>query len=289
MKRKTRAVTSREYKVILRASLFEGDKQAVAEAAEDFRDALASAIRNVVKRSAAKSIVAKKFELANNKKQASVRFYDTADLRLRASDYVFRQRRPLAGGKSELTLKHRHPDRFLASGSKTGGKTKFEEDIKTTERRKFLALYSLSGKVKKVDRDTQFETLADIRRFFKPLRKQIGKAYEGRARLHAVGGFSANQTVLEGPTFRIGRKLDAECALIVWHRRDGNPQQPVVVEFSFRYQDEDIGADREPFTSGIARCGFEVLQAFRDESSSLGKWVDLAGPTKTAYVYSLED
>jgi hypothetical protein len=94
--------------------------------------------------------------------------------------------------------------------------------------------------------------------------------------------------VLEGPKFKIGKNAKAECGLIIWHTHGGEESKPLVVEFSFRYQDTDLGPKTEPFTGEMAQRCFAVMQVLRKEQSPLSKWVDLQGPTKTAYVYSLE-
>ena len=288
MMRKTRAVTSREYKMMLQAEEFKGDNDKLARAADKFRDDLADSIAEFVVPSDGKVLAGDKFKPQKKKKQATVQFFDTKRLLLRKSDFVFRRRRPLSGGKAELTLKRRHPDRFLTSGSETGGDPKFEEDIKATRKQVFISLHSLSGKVKKVDPDVEFNRLEDIQRFYEPLREQLGSAYGPDKKVHQVGDFTAEQTVLEGPEFTVSDDTIAKCALIVWYRKGGSAKRPVVAEFSFRYDDESLGIGQEPFTPEIGRCCFQILQALRDEDTPVADWVDLKGPTKTKYVYELE-
>ncbi|QDV45884.1 hypothetical protein Enr13x_57870 [Stieleria neptunia] len=287
MPRQSRPVTSREYKVMLRASRFVGNGQEVLAATEHFRSVFARAIGHAVAKQSDDPAVRGVFEPKQDDKQATVQFYDTKDRRLRNAGFVFRQRQPLSGGPLELTLKRRHRDRFFVSGSKTGGKTKFEEDIKATVDHEFLSLYSLSGKVTDVDAGTEFHALKDIRRVFKPVKSQLGDAYEGRKELLRVCDFIANQTVLEGVEFQASDKARAQCAVIVWHRKGGNAASPDVVEFSFRYRDKGLGAKQEPFTTEMAERCFKILQVFRDERSPLAAWVDLNGPTKTSYAYGL--
>lgn len=286
MIRKTRPVTSREYKMMLRANRFEGSKNDILAAAKHFRDALAQAIKKSVVRTD-ESLVGGEFEPVEDGKQVTVQFFDTKDRRLRKSDFVFRQRQPIAGGLLELTLKRRHPDRFFVSDSKTGRKTKFEEDIKATQDLGFISLHSLSGKVKGVAADTKFESLKDIRGFFKPLKKQLGNAYSGSEEILRVCNLTAFQTVLEGVEIQVSDGIRAECALIFWHRKGGDAQSPAVAEFSFRYQDKELGSKQEPFTAEMAKRSFDILQALRYAGSPVAQWVDLNGPTKTAYAYGL--
>ncbi len=287
MPRKTRPVTSREYKIMLRAKRFEGSKRDILTAAESFRAAFARAVMKCTVSKQSDPLVHGEFEPVEDEKRVTVQFFDTNDRRLRKSSFVFRQRQSITGGPLELTLKLRHSDRFFVSGCKTGGKTKFEEDIKATQTHDFISLHSLSGKVKGADDDTEFKSLKDIRDFFKPLKKQLGIAYDGSEKLLRVCNFIAIQAVLEGVKFQISDQIRAECALIIWHRKDGDVESPAVVEFSFRYQDSELGAKQEPFTTEMAKRCFDILQAFRDEDSPFAKWVDLKGPTKTAYAYGL--
>jgi hypothetical protein len=287
MIRKTRPVTSREYKVMLRAKRFDGSKKDTFAAAESFRDAFARAIMKSVVSNEGDPLAGGKFEPLEDEKQVTVQFFDTKDRRLRKSNFVFRQRQPVTGGPLELTLKRRHPDRFFVSGSETGRKTKFEEDIKATQAHDFISLHSLSGKVKEVAADTEFKSLKDIRGFFKPLKKQLGNTYNRSEKLLRVCNFIAIQTVLEGVVLPISDQIRAECALIVWHQKGGDAESPAVVEFSFRHRDKELGSKQEPFTAEMAKRCFDVLQALRDEDSPVAKWVNLKGPTKTAYAYGL--
>lgn len=285
MRRETRPVRSREYKLMLRPRKFDGDKNDVLKSAEDFQNSLAKAVKEVAFVTQGEA-VSGKFTLVAEEKQVTVEFFDTEDLRLRESGYVFRQRQRIGGGPLELTLKFRHPDRFLASDRKAGGQeSKFEEDIKATHAHEFISLHSLSAKVKDVDAGTEFAILKNLRAFFKHLKEQLGDAYEASVKLHKVGNLTARQTVLEGVELQIGNGISAECALIVWHRKGGSNREPDVVEFSFRYKDKELGAKKEPFTAEMAQRCFATLQAFR-EKDVLAEWVDLKGPTKTAYVYS---
>ena len=111
MSPKTRPVSSREYKLMLRAERFSGGQLDVLAAAESFRTGLARSIQQVV--SANGNPTPGRFQVLRKSKQVTVQFFDTSDRRLRNSSFVFRQRQPINGGQLELTLKLRHPDRFL--------------------------------------------------------------------------------------------------------------------------------------------------------------------------------
>ena len=273
---------------MLQPRAFDGSKKDVLKSVANFRNALDQTIAAVAFTRQGET-VSGKFKPVEEAKQVTVAFFDTEDFRLRESNYVFRQRQPIGGGPLELTLKFRHPVRFLASDRKAGGQqSKFEEDVKATRAHAFISLHSLSSKVEDVDASTKFDSLRDLREFFRPLNKQLGDSYEAGIKLHKVGEFTARQTVLEGVEFPIGAGICAECALVIWHLDGGSKREPEVVEYSFRYRDKELGAKQEPFTAEMAQRCFAILQALR-ENTLLTDWVDLTGPTKTAYVYSLEN
>jgi hypothetical protein len=96
-----------------------------------------------------------------------------------------------------------------------------------------------------------------------------------------VGDFTARELVLTGADFQIGKepKIEAECALIVWDDVAGSAQQPVVVEYSFRYGDKN-----EHYAGEVAKRAYDAFLLLQSEA--LAGWVDSASFTKTAYVYS---
>jgi hypothetical protein len=56
-----------------------------------------------------------------------------------------------------------------------------------------------------------------------------------------VGALTARELVLTGADFQIGKepKVEAECALIVWYEAQADAQTLQVVEFSFRYTNNE--------------------------------------------------
>ncbi len=73
------------------------------------------------------------------------------------------------------------------------------------------------------------------------------------------------------------RKVEAECALIAWYDKAGKKDRPVVVEFSFKYEN-----DKEKYDGKVTQRAYDIFVALKDK---LAKWIDSEGPTKTAYVY----
>jgi len=267
---KSPVVVSREYKVMLRAGKFVGtEKQLLATARKLWSD-FARVVEPIV------------FDVDGTldtiDKQRLIVFLDSDAQHLKEGGYIFRVRRGLDGGQPEVTLKFRHPDRYVAEARRMSGwnidaKTKFEEDIKAP----FVSLYSFStrGRVSKKGVPT---SLHDVSRLFPDLSKRIADTDDG-VTLSEVNGFTARELVITGPMLRVGStpKVHLECALIVWYDQNGAVDKPVAVEFSYRYGSPD------GFYGGkVARRAFNIFAAMQ---SDLTEWIDSNPRTKTAFVY----
>ena len=265
-------IVSREYKIMLRAGLFRGNKKEIHLPAGAFWQAF---------RDAAQSIdldTSGHFEV---RRRRLIRFYDTSDLGLRRHDYVFRERIDENADRREVTLKFRHPDRYLSTSrdvspaSDRHAKTKLEEDIKSP----FRSLYSHST-TKRIGGKKHLNRLDDPFRLFPGLPKQLGTTDDER-RIGVVGKLTAREIVLAGAHVAIRKtpRVKAECALIVWYDSHGDRNCPEVVEFSFRYGDQD-----EAYGPKAARRAYDIF--CRLQGPGLAAWVDADGMTKTAYAYS---
>ena len=267
-------VGSREYKLMLKASRFSGSTDEFKQAAGAlWSDLAAIIIPHVISISGTEDI--------SNKRRA-VRFFDTKDHWLRANDYVFRERIDLEESERKVTLKFRHPDRYIsqdrnmAPDKKLDVDTKFEEDIKPP----FEKLYSFSSNVI-LPAEHKIETVSDVKDLFPGLAK-AAEDLPTDGKLQVVGGFTAFERVLKGTSFEIGKDNDgdtpAECSLTLWYKAEDS-DRPEVAEFSFRYESAD-----EDYTAGQAQRAYNVFQALQSE---LKGWVDLKSMTKTVYVYAL--
>ena len=266
----TRAVVSREYKVMLRAEKFAGTpKQLLGSARRLWTD---------FTRSVEPIVLETEGSLDKIAKQRLIVFLDSKAQHLRAGGYIFRVRRTLDGGQPEVTLKFRHPDRYIVEGRQMKSprirtKTKFEEDIKTP----FVSLYSLStrGRVGKKDIPA---SLDDVSRLFPDLSKRL-RAVDGAAALSEVNGFTARELVITGPLLRIGMTptIHVECALIVWYNEKGAANEPVAVEFSYRY-----GNAAGEYGGKVARRAFDMFATMQNDMTD---WLDPNPRTKTAFVY----
>ena len=196
---------------------------------------------------------------------------------LQNSDHAFRERIDEASDQREVTLRFRHPDRYLAVSRDMSGRhvrTTFEEDIKAP----FHGLYSHSGS-QGIAGSKDLNKLNDLHRLFPGLPKQLDHCDDSQA-ITAVEDRTWRELVLTGADFRICKspKVETECALIVWYDARSNPHRPEVVEFSFRY-----GDDQEAYGDKSARRAYEIFQVL--QGPALAAWVDPTGMTKTAIAY----
>ena len=152
-------VVSREYKAMLKASRFAGDEGRLLETAGRFWRAAGEAFAGVV--------VDVGGDLSKIQAHRLIRFYDTPKRELNANAYIFRERADVDGKLREVTLKFRHPDRYLAqdcdlrAAEGADARTKFEEDIKPP----FQSMFSHST-TQRIAPTKTLDTLKDVSRFY---------------------------------------------------------------------------------------------------------------------------
>lgn len=279
-------VTSREYKTMLDAARFQGDETAMLATAGTFWNAFAHQVRDLVRLQEGQALN----EIA---KRRLIRFHDArttnagpgAEYRLRSNGYVLRERTNLKGKKREVKLKYRHPDRYVAESrsmkpdNKDEVRTKFEEDVKSIDAAPpFLSLYSFAAK-RRIGRQP-LEAMRDPVKFFPSLKTWLD-TYDKKEPLEPVGGFTAQELVITGGHVSLPPDVAVECALVVWYDQTADPQiQPKVVEFSFRY-----GDDEESYSGETALAAYRVFARLQEELTD--SWVSRDTPTKTAFVYGL--
>lgn len=266
---KARKVVSREYKMMLQAAKFAGtEAQVLRAAAQLWRE-----IAPIVEPFAFKVTG----ELDTISKKRLVTFLDSEAQQLWANGYIFRVRRSIGGNRPEVTLKFRHPDRYVAESRQMKSRrirtaVKFEEDIK----RPFHSLYGYST-TGRVGRKAVPATLDEVAVLFPDLAKRVA-GMEGSHELKVVG-FTAREVVVTGPIVRLGIKprVSVECALIVWYNENERTHDPVAVEFSYRY-----GNPGGRYSGKVAKRAFDMFEALHRE---LDDWLDPHSRTKTACVY----
>jgi hypothetical protein len=267
---KTQKVVSREYKLMLQAAKFAGPEKHLLAVADELWGELVGAI--------APFVVRVDGALDTISKQRLVAFLDSRARHLCAGGYLFRVRRTLEGSRPEVTLKFRHPDRYVAEARQMKSRriratVKFEEDIKPP----FASLYGFSTRGR-VGRKNVPDTLDAVSALFPDLPKRLGKI-DGSHKLRIVNGFTAREIVVTGPTLTIGTKprVEIECALIVWYRHQDTTNAPVAVEFSFRY-----GNTNGRYSGKAARRAYKIFEALQH---GLTEWLDPNSTTKTALVF----
>jgi len=268
---KSRAVESREYKLMLQTPKFAGSERQLL--------ATARGLWNDVSRAVGPVVLESEGTLEAIEKERLIVLLDTDAQHLRAGGYICRVRRRLEGDRPEVTLKFRHPDRYVAESRQMKSRrirvtTKFEEDIKAP----FVSLYSFSATGELGDAPVP-STLNDLMRLFPDLSKRLGDV-DGRLSLSAVNGFTARELLVTGGTMRIGTKpkVDIECALIVWYDTKGSTTEPAAVEFSYRYCDA-----KGQYAGKVARRAFDMFETLQHE---LTEWTHPHPRTKTACVYA---
>ena len=266
-------VISREYKVMLYNELFAGDEQQLLKSASQFWDVFSQAINNIVS-----NVDGDLEEIADKR---LIRFYDTDEHMLYKNDYIFRERQDTSTGEREVTLKFRHPDRYVAQdrnmeAGNAEGETKFEEDIKIP----FSVLYSFST-TQKIPNNNNLNKLQDFAKLYPDLSDKL-IPYKEEEKIKTVGRLTIRELVIKGARFQIKNnpRLDSKCALIVWYDNNGDDQKPIAVEFSFKYGDEN-----EDYTRKMAQRAYDICHILQEK---LTTWVDLKSDTKTAYIYKLD-
>lgn len=259
-------VTSREYKLMLLASPFGYSTEAAN--VDSFLDAAESAIEAAISRSVTGSDY-----LATTR---DLKFYDTAgSCVLDHAGYAFRER--IESGNSEVTLKFRSPDRYIAdfedlSSISSQAETKLEEDIGASSSSSFKSVYSHSTTVPNT---RTINKMDDINIPFPGFGDDYG--FSDSLDLAVVGGLTLRERVYKGRTIDLG-DFDAAIAVTLWY--NGAPSgavHPLAAEVSFKY--EDSSADYTKNVVNRAKTAFAALQ-------TLSAWVDPDSDTKTRFVYN---
>lgn len=261
-------VSSREYKLILDAANFQYNSEAttVASFINDVDATIESAINRDVTGTASLS------------KIRDVRFFDVdGDCTLKHLGYSFRER--VENGNSEVTLKFRSADRYIAdfenlSATHSQAEEKLEADIGINSISSFAVVYGHSTKAPNTRTINQMD---DINDQFPGFDNDYGLS--NNTPLSLVGNLSIRERVYKGVIIDLG-SIDAEISVTLWY--NGIPSgsaTPLVAEVSFKY--EDSSADYTKKVVNRAKVAFDALQ-------SLNAWTDPASKTKTRFVYDYD-
>jgi hypothetical protein len=267
---KRQNVTSREYKVMLRANRFDGDEQQMRSLVDEFWTAVSGILDTLG--------IPVDGAFTDVKARRLIRFFDTDEHKLNAEQYIVREREDIDTGEREVTLKFRHPDRYVAADrqmdpvDKRDAKTKFEEDVKPP----FVSVYSFST-TQPLASGRVLEQIEDVAELFPGLGDDL-EELPADAPLVLVSDFVGREIVLEGASILLGKRdIASECAIVVWYDEGEQDTTPVVAEFSFKY-----GNELEDYQGSVARDAYAVLGVLQD---AFAEWVDPSPVTKTAFVY----
>ncbi|MES1940264.1 hypothetical protein T5B8_08479 [Salinisphaera sp. T5B8] len=261
-------VISREYKLMLDASRFQyqNEQRDVLDLMQTARPAIEEAIdRDVI-------------GTATLDHDRQVRFFDTADsCALDQLGYSFRER--IEDGDSEVTLKFRSPDRYIAdfedlSSSTHGAQSKLEADVGATGDIPFKVVYSHSTKAPNT---RKLNRMDDIHAHFPGFEDDYG--LDDDLALSVVGALTVTERVYRNVDIDLGQH-DAEISITLWYAgAPSGDQAPAVAEISFKY--EDPSADYTRKVVNRARQAFDALRGLSD-------WVKPDGQTKTRFVYQYD-
>lgn len=261
-------VTSREYKLMLDANLFENNSE--ISDVTSFLTAAKSTIESAISRDVTSSPSLAKIR--------DVYFYDTLNsCELNTNGYAFRER--VESGSSEVTLKFRSPDRYISdfedlSASSSQAETKLEADVGINSVSQFKVVYAHSTTTPNTRTINNFK---DINVHFPGFEDDYD--YSDSLALDLVGNLSIREHVYKGIEIDLG-SFDAKLSVTLWY--NGVPtgsQKPVVAEVSFKY--EDIDADYSKKVVNRAQEAFYALQG-------MTAWTNPASKTKTRFVYDYD-
>lgn len=258
-------ITSREYKLMLNPNNFTSSTE--ASNVNSYFQAAIPVIEQRISRDVSGSM--------SLDKTRQVRFYDAPNsCLLNQRGYIFRER--VENGNSEVTLKYRGYDRYIAdfedvSGSSSQAETKLEADISSKTNQPFAVLYSHSTTEPNTRTLNDFQ---DVNTHFPAFASNYG--ISNNQALAIVGNFTAYERVYSGGVIDLGQ-FDAEMNVTLWY--NGTPSassHPVVAEVSFKYADSS--ADYSKSVVNRAANSFAALK-------ELSTWNSPSSLTKTQYAY----
>ena len=256
-------VSSREYKLMLDASLFTGSNP-TNEISQYWND-LNNVIVNDLNSNSSGSLSLMKNRI--------VKMYDTqGSCLLRNNHLVFRER--IENTDREVTLKYRSLDRYIAghqdmSGTKSDAQTKFEEDLGAP----FSSKFSQST-TQGISNSKNLNKLDDPIGLYPDLEKYN---FDDTTPIVQVGTLTIYEKVYKNAFVDLGNK-DAEFSLTLWYLSAASTT-PVIAEISFKYK--DVNEDYSENVVTRAKKLFELMQ-------TMTTWNNINSTTKTAFVYDYD-
>lgn len=206
-------------------------------------------------------------------------YFDTPELALRQAGYSLRLRdeRP-AGGRFQINLKFRAPDRYISAGqdlsSTEDGNPKFEEDILPP----FVSKFSNSNSLESAD-EPDLSSVGKLTALFPGLG---GLKLGQDVAVRKINNFTAVEVVRKLCKFRFGGKPNLKASLSFWYLEEGEEGWPLVGEFSFDYDaaKDGGGADKlEQYPAATVEGANRLFAAVQGQAG----WFNPGGTTKTAF------
>ena len=256
-------VGSREYKLLLEPTLFNGSNPELMVAA--FWTDLDQLIQTTIVRPTAGSFTLNKTR--------TVKFYDTTPTcLLYANNLVFREREE--NSIREVTLKYRSFDRYVSahqdmSGTESDALTKFEEDISAA----YSIKYSHST-TQGISATKNLNKMDDPVRLYPGL---LNYNFDDTQAISLVGDLTVLELVYKGTSVDLGSE-NGDFSLTLWYNIV-DLSMPAVAEVSFKYKDADGYYSKNVVTR--AQDLFKSMQ-------TMDTWLATNSISKTAFVYNYD-
>ena len=292
MAHSNRPLTSREFKIMLQTDHFTDRKKGIKE--------ISTVTESLIEKQGAK------FEATNDYDEVERRtwFLDTNAYELYCDKkFLLRIRKKKGSGVYDVTLKCRHPDRYVcalydlsvAEDAETKFKndfeTKFEEDIITGKMTDgsvtSISKFSLSATLEDTEILPDFKKIKDIVSIFPNL--ELGGIGSNEP-LTIVNNFKATEISSKiGAITFADDDMDVVPELNLWYSPTDN-EKPLIIEFTFRCkakkQDKDKDKDNEMFLEKYPKKLVLGVTKFYESLQKCNNIIDLdTTKTKTDYVY----
>lgn len=274
-----RPLTSREFKIMLDTNRFKDRKKGIKE--------ISSIVESIIEEQGGK------FDAHNkdNEEERRTWFLDTNACELYCDKkFLLRIRKQKESGIYDVTLKCRHPDRYVSAlydlSSPEDAETEFEEDIMTdkmsdgriTSISKFSLSASLEGK-----QIPDFKTIKDLVSIFPNLESG---GIDSNEPLTTVNNFKAIEISSKIGTITFPNdETDVEAELNLWYSPT-EEETLLIVEFTFKYKATKQDKDKELLLEKYPKKLVLGASRFYESLQKRNDIVDLdTTRTKTDFVY----
>lgn len=280
----SKSLDSREFKLILKPKLFEDINAGIKK------------VQNVIDKEVERLNGRFKPEQDLKLKQRKTYYLDTFDFGLHSKNFFLRIREDTEPPKYDITLKCRHPDRYISSAYDFSGslihKVKFEEDIIAPHVSKFSTSVNLEQ-----DQEPNFNSIKVLKSTFPGL-----SSYDlGDGKLLKVNNFEAKEIsvslgkVAYDRTKGKNEDEDKIKVLLNFWYSPKDKSLPVIVEFTYSYKvievdpvlENNENKEREfieEFPLSLVRNTYEFYKSLQNtEIADLS-----ASKTKTEFAYSFK-